>query len=113
MSKILPFRATTASGNAFDFEFPLHAETVHPAQVSNLISALLHTLDREIQIQGDVGNGDLLQALAMTLAVRVRMLGSRSESVDAMVQQLLQTALEAKVEPAAGNQDPNIPRPLH
>ncbi|MCC5886073.1 MAG: hypothetical protein JJT88_06515 [Gammaproteobacteria bacterium] len=113
MSKILPFRATTASGNTFDFEFPLHADTANPAQVSNLISALLQTLDREIQIQGDVGNGDLLQALAMTLAVRVRMLGGRSASVDDMVEQLLKTALDAKVEPALGNQDPNIPRPLH
>lgn len=113
MRKILPFRATTASGNAFDFEFPLHANTANPAQVSNLISALLHTLDREIQIQGDVGNGDLLQALAMTLVVRLRMLGSRSASVDTMVEQVLKTALEAKVEPAAGNQDPNLPRPLH
>ncbi|MCC5870934.1 MAG: hypothetical protein JJU22_00915 [Gammaproteobacteria bacterium] len=113
MPKMLPFRATTASGNTFDFEFPLHADTANPAQVSNLISALLQTLDREIQIQGEVGNGDLLQALAMTLAVRVRMLGARSASVDEMVEQLLGTALDARVEPAMGNQDPNVPRPLH
>ena len=113
MPKILPFRATTASGNAFDFEFPLHDDTANPAQVANLLTALLHTLDREIQIQGEVGNGDLLQALAMTLAVRVRMLGARSASVDGMVEQLLKTALDAKAEPAVGNQHPNLPRPLH
>lgn len=113
MPRILPFRATTASGNAFDFEFPLHADTVDPLQVSNLVSAMLHALDREISIHGGVGNGDVLQALAMTLAVRTRMLGERSEAVDRLIRDLVDTALDAQVAPAAGNLDPGAPRALH
>ena len=113
MARKLPFRATTASGNAFDFEFPLHADTANPLHVSNLISALLHALDREITVYGDVGNGDVLQALAMTLAVRTRMLGERSAAVDALINGLVETALDAKVAPAAGNTDPESPRAVH
>ena len=113
MPSKLPFRATTASGNAFDFEFPLHADTVDPLHVSNLVSAMLHALDREISIYGGVGNGDVLQALAMTLAVRTRMLGERSDMVDGLIRALVETALDAPVVPAAGNLDPNTPRDLH
>ncbi|HSG89909.1 MAG TPA: hypothetical protein VLA56_11905 [Pseudomonadales bacterium] len=113
MPRKLPFRATTATGNAFDFEFPLHPDTADPLHVSNLLTELLHALDREIRVYGDVGNGDVLQALAMALAVRTRMLGERSARVDALVTELVETALGAEVKPSAGNQDPNAPRDLH
>ncbi len=113
MAKKLPFQAITATGNAFDFEFPLHPETADPLHVSNLVSALLQTLDREIGIHGDVGNGDVLQALAMALAVRVRMLGEGSGRIDGLAEELLATALAAEVTPSSGNRDPNAPRSVH
>ena len=106
----MPFRATTATGNQFDFDFPLHPDTVDPVQVSNLLSAVLDGVDREIRLLGKVGNGDVLQAMAMALAVRTRMLGSSSEQLDGLVKGLLETALAASAEPGASNLSPDAPR---
>jgi hypothetical protein len=41
MRKHLPDRAVTASGNQFEFEFPLHPETAATVDVLNLLSAVL------------------------------------------------------------------------
>jgi hypothetical protein len=42
MPKPLPYRAVTASGNQFEFEFPLHPETACDASTClNLLSAVL------------------------------------------------------------------------
>jgi hypothetical protein len=41
MPKRLPYRAVTASGNQFEFEFPLHPETASTVDVFNLLSAVL------------------------------------------------------------------------
>lgn len=113
MAQRMPFRAKTASGNQFEFDFELHPETVEPVHVANLLTALLDTLDREIGILGRVGNGDVLQAVAMALAVRTRMLAGGSEQVDALVQGLLGTALASPAVAAAGNIDPGNPRSVH
>ena len=113
MPKRLPYRATTTSGNQFDFEFPLHPETGDSVQVSNLLNAVLDGLDRELKLLGDVSNGDVLQAVAMALAVRTRMLGNTSPKVDAMVLELVESALGARVEPGRGNLPPDAPRDVH
>lgn len=113
MAQRMPYKATTASGNQFEFEFELHPETVQPVHVSNLLTALLEALDREIGILGRVGNGDVLQALAMALAVRTRMLAGGSEEVDRLVRELLATALDSSATPDPGNVDPGEVNPLH
>jgi hypothetical protein len=111
--KFLPFRTTTATGNQFDFEFALHPETASPVQVSNLLSALLETLDREIGQLGDVGNGDVLQALAMALVVRTRMLGPGSDRIDGLVRELVESALASSVRPGPGNLPPDQDPAVH
>ena len=111
--RFLPFRTTTATGNQFDFEFKLHPETASPVQVSNLLAALLETLDREIDRIGEVGNGDVLQALAMGLAVRTRMLGPGSDRIDGLVRELVESALASRVRPAAGNLPPDEDPAVH
>jgi len=68
--KHLPYRVTTATGAVVDIQFPLHAETVSAVTVSQLLDSVLRTLSREIAVLSNVGNGDVLQALAMALAVR-------------------------------------------
>ena len=113
MARHLPYRATTSTGNQFDFEFPLHAETVSAVHVSNLMSAILAALDREIKLHGQVGNGDVLQAVAMALAVRTRMLPGDPAQLDPTVQGLLATALSAPVTPAEGNLRPDHGREVH
>lgn len=113
MAQRMPYRATTASGNQFEFDFELHPETVQPVHVSNLLTAVLEALDREIGILGRVGNGDVLQAIAMALAVRTRMLAGGSEEVDTLVRDLVATALASASEEGPGNVDPGASKPVH
>jgi hypothetical protein len=108
MAAKLPYRATTATGDRFDFEFTLHEETGDPVRVSQMLSAILGVLDRDLQLQPDTSNGDLLQALTMALAVRTRLLFGDSATAEALCKQLLQEALDASREverqsPAAGH----------
>jgi len=113
MPKRLPYRATTASGNQFEFEFPLHPETGSAVHVANLLDAVLGAVDREVRQLGGVSNGDVLQALAMTLAVRARMLPGDPGALAGLARQLLEGALSAPAVPAAGNVAPEDPRELH
>ena len=109
----LPYRATTASGNQFDFEFPLHPETASAVHVTNVLGEVLSAVDREIKLQGQIGNGDVLQALCMAVAVRTRMLGGRQETVTQLAQELLATALGAGAAPGRGNVAPDADAPVH
>lgn len=113
MPKRLPYRATTTSGNQFDFEFPLHPETGSAVHVANLLDAVLATLDREIRQAGAMSNGDVLQAIAMALAVRTRMLPGEPAQMAALASGLLADALSAQAQPAAGNLPPDQPRDVH
>ena len=71
----LPYTALTSSGDAFDIEFPLHPLTRSSEAVGAMITGLLETLSRYVESEGDVSDGDVLQALAMALAVRARIVG--------------------------------------
>ena len=113
MAKQLPFRVTTSSGAGLDFEFPLHPDTQSPVQVANLVSTLLAALDSEIQLQGRVGNGDILQAAAMVLAIRTRMLAAEREQLDSLVKGLLNSALGAAMTVAEGSPGPKPPKGMH
>ncbi|MEM6709892.1 MAG: hypothetical protein AAF648_14020, partial [Pseudomonadota bacterium] len=109
----LPYRATTASGNVFDFEFALHPQTASAVQVANVLGAILGAVDREIKLQGQIGNGDVLQALCMAVAVRARMLGGNQETVTTLAGELLASALDAKVEEPPSNLPTDGTEPVH
>jgi hypothetical protein len=113
MPKPLPYRAVTASGNQFEFEFPLHPETASTVDVFNLLSAVLATLDHEIRQIGSVSNGDVLQAVAMALAVRTRILPGNPEALAGLASRLLHDALSAPVRAAPGNLAAGEPRDVH
>ena len=104
--KILPYRARTASGEVFDISFPLHAETGDPVRVSQLISVLLNAIDRDIAIAGPASNGDVLQALAMSMALRAEMIHADSAITGKLSLDLLRCALEATA--GAKRQSPPI-----
>lgn len=74
MAQTLPYGVTTATGEKIAFEFPLHPETQSAMRVSQMLGAVLGTVDRELRILGHTANGDVMQALAMALAVRTAML---------------------------------------
>lgn len=93
--KKLPYRARTATGDSFDIEFPLHAETRDAVRVGQLLSTVLEAIDKDITLAGDTSNGDVLQAVAMAMAVRSRMIHTPQAAVETLSVQLLWTALAA------------------
>lgn len=94
MAKTLPYRATTASGEVFDLEFALHPETQSAVRVSQVLTAVLGAVDREVALTGDTGNGDVLQALAMALAVRARMIPLSPDTLEELARALVDSALD-------------------
>ena len=91
----LPYEVKTATGEKIAFEFPLHAETRSAMRVSQLLDAVLVTLDRELRVLGDTANGDVMQALVMALAVRTAMLHAPFEVGRQLAVDLTTTALAA------------------
>ena len=104
----LPYRVETATGDVLDITFPLHAETDSPMRVDQMLSAVLNTIDQDIRLCGETGNGDVLQALAMALAVRARMIHAPEDVTAKLAQQLLASATVAassaeRTTPETGN----------
>ncbi len=95
MVKQLPFRVKTASGEHIDVVFPLHDETVSPTQVANMLSATLAALDGEVRVNASVSNGDVLQALAMAMAIRAAMIEAPKRLTDRLAADLVIAALTA------------------
>ena len=93
--KTLPYRVETGTGDIFDIEFPLHEKTGDPVRVSQLVSQLLTTLDRDLALFTDTSNGDVLQAVSMVLAIRARMVHADGDTTSHLALQLLSTALGA------------------
>ena len=91
----LLFTALTSSGRAFDVNFPLHPQTRSAEGVSEMITGLLETLSHHVEAGGAVSDGDVLQALAMTLAVRARMVDAAPESTLALMHGLVEEAHQA------------------
>lgn len=96
--KKMPYRVDTATGDRFDIEFPLHDQTVDPMRVSQLVSEILDSVERAIGVLGETGNGDVLQAMAMAMAVRAEMIYAERETVHRLAADLLATALKASGE---------------
>ena len=93
--KRLPYTAKTASGDIYDIEFPLHADTQDAVRVSQVLSGVLEAIDREIGLSRDTSNGDVLQAVAMALAIRARMIHTEPPVVEMLSRELLANALDA------------------
>ena len=66
-----------------------------------MITRLLGTLTDKVQAQKHTSNGDILQALAMTLAVRARMVDASPSSTLALVQELVEKAHHAAQQAAS------------
>ena len=93
--KKLPYTVTTATGDVLRIEFPLHPETTDAVRISQLVSSFLQTVEDDLALAGEVNNGDLLQALAMTLAIRAGMIHTAPAQSAHIAADLLQTALGA------------------
>jgi hexokinase len=95
MATRLPYTVTTATGEKLTFEFPLHPQTQSAMRTGQLLDAVLATLDRELRVLGDSANGDVLQALAMAIAVRTAMLHAAYDTGRNLSATLTETALDA------------------
>jgi len=95
MPQTLPYDVTTATGEKIAFEFPLHAETQSAMRVSQLLGSVLGMIDRELKVLGNTANGDVMQALAMALAVRTAMLHAPYAIGQQLATELAATALAA------------------
>ena len=91
----LSYRATTSTGDVFDLEFPLHPNTEDATGISGLISEILSVIDRSIAAGGPRSNGDVLQAVAMAMSIRARMINAPTGVTGGLAQELLSTALAA------------------
>jgi hypothetical protein len=73
----LDYTAVTSQGEAYDIHFPLHPETRSPDMVSGILTRTLAAITTEVDTQatagGGVSDGDILQSLAMAMAVRARL----------------------------------------
>jgi len=95
MSGTLTFTAITSGGVAYDVDFPLHPQTRSAQGVSDLLTALLDTISRGVDECSELSDGDVLQALCLTLAVRARMVGAAPESAHELVIELFDAAHRA------------------
>lgn len=95
MSGTLTFTAVTSGGVAYDVDFPLHPLTRSSQGVSDLLTALLETISSHVEKRRDLSDGDILQALCLTLAVRARMVAASPESARELVIELFDAAHRA------------------
>ena len=100
--KLLPYRATTRTGDTFEIDFPLHRDTVDPVRIWQPISDILKSIDRSLAIGDTTSNGDVLQAIAMAMAVRARAVHTPPETSARLAIDLLRTALDAAADAAVG-----------
>jgi hypothetical protein len=93
--QVLQFVAVTSGGRAFDIDFPLHPQTQSALGVSDLVTRLLAAISEHAKGRADVSDGDILQALAMTSAIRGRMLDGDQNQIADLNRQLYDRAWEA------------------
>lgn len=96
----LNYTCLTASGRSFDIAFPLHEQTRSKERVAEMLGELLRALSRTVETHRDVSDGDVLQSLAMALAIRGRMIEGADpravrEAADALVAMAFEAAQSA------------------
>ncbi len=91
----LPYRYQSPTGDVISFDFPLHDQTGSAMRVHQLLDRILGVLNHEVGLLGDTQNGDLLQALAMALAVRTELIRADPEFTHRLARELTNQALSA------------------
>lgn len=97
MARPLPFTAITDTAEKYDITFPLHPSTEAPMRVHQLLGDILETVSHEVR-RDNMANGDVLQAMAMALAVRARMIASDPNMTTDLARDLLEAAIGGVLE---------------
>ena len=95
MSKSLDVKTITSDAVEFDFNFPLHPATESAELVGRLLTATLDTLSAALAEAEKSSHKDVLQALAMALAIHAKIDGLVTEADKIYVHRLLNHALKA------------------
>jgi hypothetical protein len=90
----LAFTATTANGEVLEFNLPLHPHTHSPEQVGTLIEAILETVSQRVEGAERFSDGDVLQALTLALAVRLKVADMPTDTARQLVEALANFALQ-------------------
>ncbi len=93
-SRSLAFTATTASGEVLEFQLPLHPETSSLEHVGTLVEQILERVSDVVEGPEKMSDGDVLQALTLSLAVRLRVAGISSGTARELVEDLANLALD-------------------
>jgi hypothetical protein len=94
-SSVLGFTAVTSGGDAYDIAFPLHPETRSGQAVSDVVSAALEAISGTLEQHGDLSDGDILQGLAMTMAIRARLVDASPDTSRRLMHELVERAFDA------------------
>lgn len=99
----LDYTAVTSGGRAFDMRFPLHPETTSRDQVAAMLTQTLASINDTVNGEaaaaaGAVSDGDILQALAMAMAVRARMIEAPPARSLRLMHELVDTAYAAALQ---------------
>ena len=92
---VLPYQIVTASGRRLEFQFPLHELTESEANVADVVTKTLAAIDEAIAAGSGYSDGDIIQALTLALAARVRMVDAIEGPVHQLARELTDQALAA------------------
>ena len=95
---LICFTTYTSSGTSKEIEFPLHPETQSPDAISIMVTELLNTLSECVEKVENCKDGDILQALSMTLAIRSRMVDIDPKNSLRLLHQLIEMHHQAVVD---------------
>ena len=90
----LPYSITTATLTKINFFFELSEDTKSPISVHQLFDLILTNINKETKIT-NLSNGDIIQALAMALAVRMKMVAANEKVVEKIVIDCVSKAINA------------------
>ncbi|MDC3024074.1 hypothetical protein OA264_01205 [Alphaproteobacteria bacterium] len=80
----LPYSVTTSTLTKINFLFELSENTKSPISVYQLLDSILNKINQETKIT-DISNGDIIQSLAMALAVRMKMVNANEQLVEGII----------------------------
>ena len=99
----LPYKAITTSRKEVNFKFSLDENTNSPLVINEIINLLLSKISNEINIYKP-SNGDIIQSLAMALAVRMKMVNADEKIVEKIVIDCVSKAINAAKKAEVNNQ---------
>ena len=88
------FTATTAGGDVMEFRLPLHPQTNSQDHVGTLLEQVLDRVSEVVEGPEQISDGDVLQALSLAMAVRLKVAGIAPEAARQLVEDLANLTIQ-------------------